>query len=73
MAEKNLKRNTKITIELNDKQQEMYDKWMSHIKGLYGKYGKITWSVSDCGIGQTISVYSELAQVDLDLTDSDSW
>ena len=67
------KQNTKITIELTDKQQKMYDEWMSHIKGLYGKYGKMTWSVSDCGIGQTISVHSELAQVDLDLTDIESW
>jgi len=67
------KQNTKITIELTDKQQEKYDEWKSHIKVLYGKYGNMTWSVSDCGIGQTISVYSELAQVDLDLTDVESW
>lgn len=64
---------TKIIIELNDIQQKRYDEWISHINGLYGKYGKMTWSVSDNGIGQSISVYNELTNLELDLTDLDSW
>ena len=65
--------NKKIIIELNDIQQKRYDEWTSHIKGLYGDYGKMTWSISDNGIGQSISVHSELANLELDLTDLDSW
>lgn len=65
--------NIKIIIELNDNQQKKYDEWISHIKGLYGEYGKMTWSVSDNGIGQSISVYNELTNLELDLTDLDSW
>jgi len=65
--------NTKITIELTDKQQEKYDEWKSHIKVLYGKYGNMTWSVSDCGIGQTIFVYNDLTKLTLNLTDVESW
>ena len=64
---------TKIIIELNDIQQKRYDEWISHIKGLYGVYGKMTWIISDNGIGQSISVYNELTDLELDLTDLDSW
>lgn len=67
------KQNIKITIELSDKQQEKYDKWILTIKTLYGKYGNMTWSVSDCGIGQTIKVYNDITKLTLDLTDVDEW
>ena len=65
--------NIKITIELNDKQQAQYDEWCANIKKLYGKVGNMTWSVSDCGIGETIKVYNDLTKLTLDLTDLDSW
>jgi hypothetical protein len=65
--------NTKITIELTDKQQKKYDEWSFLIKSLYGKYGNMTWSVSDCGIGQTIKVYNDITKLTLDLTDVDEW
>jgi hypothetical protein len=64
---------TKITIELSDNQQKRYDEWKSHINGLYGKYGKMTWSVSDCGIGQTIKVHNDTTNLTLDLTEVDNW
>jgi hypothetical protein len=65
--------NIKITIELSDKQQAQYDEWCATIKKLYDKVGNMTWSVSDCGIGQTIKVYNDLTKLTLDLTDIDSW
>jgi hypothetical protein len=65
--------NIKIIIELNDKQQAMYDEWAAAIKVIHGKYGNMTWSVSDCGIGQTIKVYNELVNRELNLTDVESW
>ncbi len=62
-----------ITIELNDKQQIMFDEWKSHIKALYGEYGLFTWKVTPNGIGDEIVVYSHSAKIELDLTDIDSW
>ena len=62
-----------ITVELNDKQQKMFDEWKSHIKSLYGEYGLLTWKITPNGIGEEIVVYSHRANVELDLTDIDSW
>lgn len=65
--------NLKISIELDDRQQSEYDDWCSTIKKLYGKYGNMTWSVSDCGIGQTIKVYNDLTKLTLNLTHPEDW
>lgn len=66
-------KNFNICIELNDKQQKMYEEWLFHIKALYGEYGALRWTITPTGIGNGISVYSERAKVELDLTDIDSW
>ncbi len=66
--------NKKIAFELNDKQQKKYDQWTSYLRGIYGEeIGCLTWSWSSNGIGETITVYSEKAKSELDLTDIDSW
>lgn len=65
--------NERIVIELNDKQQAIYEEWKTAIKVIHGKYGNMTWSVSNCGIGQTIKVHNDLVDVEIDLTDVDSW
>ena len=67
------KNNTKISFELNDKQQEKFDLWKSHIKALHGEYGKFTWKYTPNGIGPEIRVYSHLVKISIDLTDVDSW
>lgn len=67
------KNRVKITIELNDRQQEMYEEWLGHIKALHGEVGQLTWKWSSCGIGPSISVYSDKTKTELDLTDIDSW
>ena len=51
----------------------MFDEWKSHIKSLYGEYGLLTWKITPNGIGEEIVVYSHRANVELDLTDIDSW
>lgn len=61
--------NKVIYVELNDKQQKKYEEWMSHIKALYGEYGTLTWTITPTGIIDGIKVYSERANVELDLTD----
>jgi hypothetical protein len=65
--------NTVIHEELNDKQQKMFDEWISHIKAIYGEYGSFTWKISPTGIVSGISVYSHNTKTELDLTDVDSW
>lgn len=62
-----------VSVELNDKQQKLYDDWLHHIKCLYGKHGSITWKITPNEIGDVIIVQSNLANVELDLTDVDSW
>jgi hypothetical protein len=65
--------NTAISFQLNNKQQKMFNTWTGHIKALYGECGSLTWKIVPTGIGSDISVYSNLAKVELDLTDVDSW
>ena len=72
MEEKNT-RKTVIHEELNEKQQEMYDEWLSHIKAIYDEYGLFTWKITPNGIGSGIVVYSHKTRIELDLTDVDSW
>jgi hypothetical protein len=49
-------------------------KWQSHIKAIYGQYGDYTYSFeSGGGMGVIKKVWSDLAKVELDLTDIDKW
>ena len=66
--------NKVISITLNDKQQKKFDGWGKHLKAIFGEWGMLTWTVSSCGIGDTITVTSSNApKHPLDLTDIDSW
>jgi hypothetical protein len=65
--------NKVITLELNDKQQQLFDEWCSHLTALYGEIGLLTWNITPNGIGNGIEVYSHQARLKIDLTDVDSW
>lgn len=65
--------NKRVAFELNDKQQKKYEEWIAHIRAIHGKVGNLTWCWSTNGIGDSITVYSETARAELDLTDIDSW
>ena len=62
-----------IHAELSDKQNSLYQEWISHIKDIYGEYGTFTWKITPNSIGLEISVYSHLTKTELNLTDVDSW
>ncbi len=63
-----------ISIELNSKQQEKYELWCQNLKSIFNEVGVLTWTISSCGIGDTITVTSSNAPNNpLDLTDIDSW
>jgi hypothetical protein len=65
--------NSTISITLNDKQQQQFDEWISHIKALHGEYGLFTWKLTPNGIGTGIIVYSHKVGLELDLTDIENW
>ena len=44
--DKKVKRNYSLNLELSDKEQKKYEKWISHIKALYGEYGLFTWKLT---------------------------
>lgn len=67
------KKNFSFTVQLNDKQQSLFEDWKIHIKALYGEVGGLTWTYEQGSIGETIKVFSVKAKVELDLTDIDSW
>ena len=62
-----------IHEELNEKQQEIYDEWLSHIKAIYGEYGLFTYSFSPTVIGTSVEVFSDIAKTSIDLTEFDKW
>jgi hypothetical protein len=61
------------TFTLDDDQVKKLEEWQEHIKAIYGKYGDYEYRFTSNGIGQIVEVYSELANVTLDLTDVDKW
>lgn len=66
--------NTVVSITLNDKQQKKLDAWGKHLKAVFGEWGTLQWTVSSCGIGDSITVISSYApKHPLDLTDVGSW
>jgi hypothetical protein len=62
-----------IDIKLNQTQMNQFQDWTSHIIGLYGEIGLLTWKITPNGIGESIAVFSHRANVELDLTDENSW
>jgi hypothetical protein len=61
------------TFTLDVDQVKKLEEWQEHIKAIFGRYGDYEYRFSSNGIGQIVSVYSVLADVELDLTDVDSW
>jgi hypothetical protein len=61
------------TFTLDEDQVKKLEEWQSHIKAIYGQYGDYEYRFSSNGIGQIVTVYSELANIELDLTDVSSW
>ena len=59
-----------IKFEITDKQEEKLRNWKEAIKT---EYGSFVFSFKPNGIGDSVEVYSELAEATLDLTDVDPW
>jgi len=63
------------TFSLNEKQMSILKEWQEAIKTIYGEYGSYTYCFKPTGIGEIVTVSSDLVgdKHVLDLTDIDSW
>ena len=62
-----------MKFELYDDQLVKLKEWQEAIKVVFGEYGRFTYKFTPNGIGVEVEVYSELADVSLDLTEIDKW
>lgn len=60
------------TFTLNEDQVKKLEEWQSHIKAIYGSYGNYEYTFTINDFEQIVTVHSELADIELDLTDVDS-
>jgi hypothetical protein len=67
------KKSKTMTFTIDEDQVKKLEEWQGHIKEVFGNYGDYEYRFSSNGIGQIVTVYSELANVELDLTDIDKW
>lgn len=63
-----------LVFKICGEELEKLRKWQENIKGVYGQYGNFEYRFGyGSGIGIEVKVYSELANVELDLTNIDKW
>lgn len=64
-----------MKFELTEKQEVKLREWKEAIKTIYGEYGSYTYCFRPTGIGEVVTVSSDLVgdKHVLDLTDVDSW
>jgi hypothetical protein len=62
-----------MKFEIYPDQIKKLDEWKKKIKDLYGEYGHYSYTFSPTGIGNGVKVKSHLSNLELDLTDVDTW
>ena len=68
-----MKEGKKMVFDLDAGQVEKLEDWQRKIKDLYGEYGHYSYTFSTTGIGNEIVVKSHPVNLELDLTDVDTW
>lgn len=63
----------KTRFELTEKQEKEIQEWKEHINAIFGDYGQYKFTFIPGEIGDTLLVYSSLANITKDFTDLDSW
>jgi hypothetical protein len=61
-------KNTEFT--LSDIEEERYQEFKERVKALHGKYGHFSITFSPTGIGNSVVVYSHLADLKKDITNT---
>lgn len=62
-----------MVFEMSETQKTKLEEWQEAIKKVYGKKGDFEFTFKPNGIGYTITVYSALADFELDLTEIENW
>jgi hypothetical protein len=63
-----------LVFKIKGGELEKLRQWQENIKGVYGQYGTFEYRFGcGSGIGVEIKVYSNLAKIELDLTNIDEW
>ncbi len=62
-----------MKFELYDDQLVKLNEWKEAIKVVFGEYGLFTYKFTPNGIGVGVNVYSQLADISIDLTEIDKW
>jgi hypothetical protein len=62
-----------MKFELDEDQVKKLNIWKEAIKVVFGECGHFEYTFAPNGIGCVVSVYSTLAQQDLDLSDVEKW
>ena len=62
-----------MKFEMSETQIQKLEEWQEAISKVYGIKGEFEFTFKPNGIGYSISVYSELANFDLDLTEIENW
>ena len=58
---------------LCDEQVEKLNLWKEFIRFSYGSYGQFIYTFTPTGIGMYVTVYSKLANVNIDLSEYEKW
>ena len=62
-----------MIFEMSPTQKEKLEEWKESIKKVYGQKGNFEYTFKPNGIGYSITVYSELANFELDLTEPENF
>ena len=63
-----------MKFELSETQMIKLKEWQEAIRTIYGEYGSYSYTVQPTGIGDVITVESDLAKgAILDLTEMENW
>jgi hypothetical protein len=62
-----------MKFEMSETQRLKLEEWQEAIGKVYGRKGEFEFTFKPYGMGYSISVYSELANFELDLTENENW
>jgi hypothetical protein len=62
-----------MVFEMSNTQKEKLTEWQDAIGKVYGKKGNFEYTFKPSGLGYTLTVYSDLADFELDLTEIDNF
>lgn len=62
-----------MKFEITEEQESKLKTWQTKIKKKHGKYGLFTYKFTPYGMGEGVTVFSELTGEEVDLTEIDKW